>query len=126
MSNRHPIVVVGGGTAGCTVVSQLASSTTEEIVLIEPGELSEGDDDSQFMNLLASPHADNTTMVSLVDGGDLMPYSQARSLGGSSAINGMLLTGEPPESLEPLTRIATVEDMGQVAKALLACGGRAS
>jgi choline dehydrogenase-like flavoprotein len=126
MSNRPPIVVVGGGTAGCTVVSQLASSTAEEIVLIEPGVLSGGDDDSLFMNLLASSHVDNAAMVSLVDGGELVPYTQARSLGGSSAINAMLLTGDAPESLSALTRLADVDDMGQVSKALLACGGRAS
>ena len=126
MSSRHPIVVVGGGTAGCTVVSHLASSTTEEIVLVEPGDLSHGDDESQFMNLLTSAHVDSSTMVSLVDGGELFPYTQAKSLGGGSAINGMLLTGDVPESLEGLTRLATSDDMGPVSKALLAHGGRAS
>lgn len=126
MSNRHPIVVVGGGTAGCAVVAQLASSTTEEIVLIERGELSLSDDDSRFMNLLSSPLVDESSLVSLVDGGELEPYIQARSLGGSSAINGMLLTGEAPESLAGLTRMASEADLGPLSQALLACGGRPS
>ena len=126
MSSNHPIVVVGGGTAGCTVVSQLASSTTREIVLIEPGVLSGSDDESRFLNLLDSESVNRDIMVTLVDGAEPVPYVQARSLGGGSAINGMLLTGEAPESVAELTRLAVTEDMGPMSSALLASGGRAS
>ena len=126
MSSSHTIAVVGGGTAGCTVVSQLAALTTSDIILFEPGHLSNGDDASRFLDVLESDSHENNMMVSLVDGGELRPYVQAQSLGGGSAINGMLLTGDAPEHVAELTRMATPDDMGPVSEALLASGGRAS
>ena len=126
MSSNHPIVVVGGGTAGCTVVSQLASSTTREIVLIEPGNLSGSDDESRFLTVLDAATMKTDLMVTLVDGGEPTPYVQAQSLGGGSAVNGLLLTGDAPESVAELTRVAVAEDMGPMSLALLASGGRAS
>lgn len=126
MSSSQPIAVVGGGTAGCTVLSQLAALTSSEIVLFEPGQLSSGDDESRFLDVVESDSHENNVLVSLVDGGELQPYVQAQSLGGGSAINGMLLTGDAPDHVAELTRMATTEDMGPMAGALLACGGRAS
>jgi choline dehydrogenase-like flavoprotein len=55
-----------------------------------------------------------------------VPYVQAHALGGGSAVNGMILSGEPPESVEGLTRLAQHEEMGSVSRALLAAGGTPS
>jgi choline dehydrogenase-like flavoprotein len=53
MTTQLPIVVIGGGTAGCTVVSTLAGMTTRPIVLIEPGPSSVHDDEAAFFTVLS-------------------------------------------------------------------------
>jgi choline dehydrogenase-like flavoprotein len=126
MTSQLPIVVVGGGTAGCTVVSTLAAMTTQPIVLIEPGSHSLHDDESAFFTVLSDEALTREVQTTLVDGGMDMPYVQAQVLGGGSAINGLLLTGEEPSFLSGLTRIATEKDCGQVGSALLAENGRFS
>jgi len=126
MAAQLPIVVIGGGTAGCMVVSTLAAMTTHPIVLIEPGQPSVHDDVSPFFDVLSDEVLSREVQTTLVDGGEDMPYVQAHVLGGGSAINGLLLTGEEPAFLAGLTRMATEADCGQVAKALLAENGRFS
>jgi len=121
-----PIVVIGGGTAGCTVVSTLAAMTTQPIVLIEPGSPSLHDDESSFFSVLADAALSREVQITLVDGGSDQPYVQAQVLGGGSAINGLLLTGEEPSFLSGLTRVASEADCGQVGTALLAENGRFS
>jgi choline dehydrogenase-like flavoprotein len=126
MATQLPIVVIGGGTAGCTVVSTLAAMTTLPIVLIEPGLPSVHDDESAFFSVLFDEALSREVQTTLVDGGDYKPYVQAHVLGGGSAINGLLLTGEEPAFLAGLTRMATEADCGQVGTALLAENGRFS
>ncbi len=126
MATQLPIVVIGGGTAGCTVVSTLAAMTTQPIVLIEPGSHSLHDDESAFFTVLSDEALSREVQTTLVDGGMDVPYVQAQVLGGGSAINGLLLTGEEPSFLSGLTRIATEKDCGQVGSALLAENGRFS
>ena len=126
MTSQLPIVVVGGGTAGSTVVSTLAAMTTHPIVLIEPGLPSVHDDESSFFNVLADVALSRDVQTTLVDGGEDKPYVQAQVLGGGSAINGLLLTGEEPSFLHGLTRMATDADCGQLGAALLAENGRYS
>lgn len=110
------IVVVGGGTAGCMVVSHLANNTDARITLIEPGSLSTHDGESRFFDVLAD--------CSLLDPVASIP--QARSLGGGSAVNGMLLTGDEPDFARGLTRMADENDIGVMGKFLLQHGGRFS
>lgn len=117
MSSSRSIIVIGGGTAGCTVVSYLAAHTDCKILLLEPGDVVNDDDEPKFFELLKSdsvlhPHADG--------------YVQAKMLGGGSAINGMLLTGDEPPHLQGLTRMATPDDCGAVGDALIKNGGRFS
>ena len=126
MTTQLPIVVIGGGTAGCTVVSTLASLTTQPIVLIEPGLSSVHDDESAFFSVLSDEALSREVQTTLVDGGEDKPYTQAHVLGGGSAINGLLLTGEEPAFLTGLTRMASETDCGQVGTALLAENGRFS
>lgn len=126
MASQLPIVVIGGGTAGCTVVSTLSAITSHPIVLVEPGPSSTHDDVPAFFNVLADEALSRDVQTTLVDGGDDKPYVQAWVLGGGSAINGLLLTGEEPAFLAGLTRMATEADCGQMATALLAEKGRFS
>ncbi len=109
------LVVIGAGTAGSTVAAHLAAATTWEIVLVEPGTVSESDDTPGFFDVLT--------------GADTWPldgYQQPRVVGGGSAVNAMVLSGEAPPHLAGLTRMATDADMGPAARALLAAGGRAT
>ena len=117
MSSSQSIIVVGGGTAGCTVVSYLAAHTDCKILLLQPGHSSHHDDETRFFDALS----DRDLLDSSV--GD---YVQAKLMGGGSAINGMLLTGDEPPHLQGLTRMATPEDCGAVGNALLKNGGRFS
>ncbi|MFI0461543.1 MAG: GMC oxidoreductase [Ilumatobacteraceae bacterium] len=126
MTSQLPIVVIGGGTAGCTVVSTLAAMTSLPIVLIEPGLSSVHDDEPAFFDVLSDETLSREVQTTLVDGGEDKPYTQAQVLGGGSAINGLLLTGEEPSFVSGLTRMATEADCGQVAAALLAENGRFS
>jgi len=126
MTSQLPIVVVGGGTAGCIVVSTLAAMTTQPIVLIEPGPSSVHDDEAAFFTVLSDEALSREVQTTLVDGGSDQPYVQAEVLGGGSAINGLLLTGEEPPFLSGLTRVATEADCGQVGTALLSENGRFS
>lgn len=112
-SSKLPIVVVGAGTAGSTVAAHLAHTTTRDIVVVEPGRSSPHDDEPRFFTVMA--HSEWWSL----DG-----YQQPRVIGGGSAVNGLILSGEVPDYLEPLTQIATTEDMGPAARALLAAGGR--
>lgn len=107
------IVVVGGGTAGCTAVAHLAAATSCDVVLVEPGGVSPNDDTPGFFDVIAD-----------ADFWPLDGYQQPRILGGGSAVNGMILSGDPPPHLEGLTRLATRDDMGPAAQALLGAGGR--
>lgn len=122
----NPIVVIGGGTAGCTVVSQLAAMTSRDIILLESGESSLLDDEPRFMDVLDENNAPEFAMVSLVEGCIGVPYIQAKSLGGGSALNAMLLTGEPPPSVEGLTSFPKFDELGSISQALLAHGGAIS
>jgi choline dehydrogenase-like flavoprotein len=115
MPTPQPIVVVGAGTAGCTVVSYLANNTKHPILVLEPGGYGD-DDDSRFLNF-----SDSDLLVTAQDG-----YVQARAMGGGSAVNGLLLTGDEPEHLRGLTRLANEEDIGNVGRELLGVGGRFS
>ncbi len=126
MTSQLPIVVIGGGAAGCTVVSTLAAMTSLPIVLIEPGLSSVHDDEPAFFDVLSDERLSREVQTTLVDGGEDKPYTQAQVLGGGSAINGLLLTGEEPSFVSGLTRMATEADCGQVATALLAENGRFS
>jgi choline dehydrogenase-like flavoprotein len=100
--------------------------TSQPIVLVEPGVSSSHDDESKFFDVLANEALSRDVQTTLVDGGEDKPYLQAQVLGGGSAINGLLLTGEEPPFLRGLTRMATEADCGQVGAALLAQNGRYS
>lgn len=118
-----PVVIVGGGTAGCTVAAYLAGHTTRDIVVCEPGSVSARDDEPRFFDGLGGEAVTERQAI-LTRDGQTVPYLQACAVGGGSAVNGMVLSGDEPEHLRGLTRMATVDDMGAVGYALLSSGGR--
>lgn len=114
MSTVDPVVIIGGGTAGCIVARTLAGMTDRDLVLVEPGSLTD-DDNPRFMDALGA-----ATVV------DVAGMPQAVALGGGSAVNGMILSGDEPEWLRGLTSVAREVDAGSVGRALLSAGGRLS
>lgn len=118
-----PVVVVGGGTAGSTAALTLSSHTTRDIVVFEPGDVSDCDDDSRFFGALAQSHLLSHHLVHSEHRN--LTYTQARAVGGGSALNGMLLSGAVPDFLEGLTSIPSESDMGDLSRALMRSGGRA-
>ncbi len=119
-----PVWVIGGGTAGCTVLARLASATTLPLVLAEPGPLSVHDEDPGFCGAATDARLVRTREVSVCDGAPPFRLLEARALGGGSAVNGLLLTGAVPPGLEGLTRQTTPDDAGPVGRLLLGHGGR--
>lgn len=109
-----PVVVVGGGTSGSIVARTLASLTTAPVVVLEPGPVTD-DDSPRFMDAL--------TPQNLWPGATV---PQARAVGGGSAVNGMILSGQAPLWLEGLVRRSRPEEAGSVGRALLGAGGRLS
>lgn len=120
-----PVVIVGGGTAGCTVASHLAAHTERRIIVCEPGDVSALDDHPAFFDVVENRSLVGSQTVVLSPQRTTDAYLQARVVGGGSAVNAMLLTGEEPDHLRGLTRVAGPGDMGVVSRALVAAGGEA-
>lgn len=126
MATRR-IAVVGGGTSGSIVATWLAHNSDHEIIVFEPGPQSRHDDTPGFFDVLRDESLQSMWEVRLVEDGPVIPYVQARALGGGSAINGMLLTGEVPDVADGFAmRPKRVDAVGEVGSALVDAGGRVS
>ena len=109
-----PVVIIGGGTSGSIAARTLADVTDRPIVVLEPGGFTD-DDNPRFLDGLSDD-------VLWPD--EAMP--QARAVGGGSAVNGMILSGDPPDWLEGLVRQAHQHEAGELGRGLLDAGGRLS
>lgn len=119
-----PIVIIGGGTSGSIVALHLAARTTRPIIVCEPGDISRLDNESRFFSVLHQDSIVQDETVHVVNRS--VPYVQARVVGGGSAVNGMLLTGDEPEYVAGLTSVPAAHQLGDVSHALLSDGGRVS
>lgn len=103
-------LVVGGGTAGCVVAARLSRVATNHVTLLEAGD---GD---------GGRRAGPSSLADLaVDGAawpSVQPYVQGRGLGGSSRINGAVLSGDGLDLL-PADAVNEAE-FGPLDRALLA------
>lgn len=123
MATRR-IAVVGGGTSGSILASWLANNTAHEIVVFEPGPVSTHDEAPGFFDVLRDEELHGFAEVRLTSDGPVVPYPQARAIGGGSAINGMLLTGSVPPVAAGLTSRPRPDQLGAISGALSTLGGR--
>lgn len=103
-------LVVGGGTAGCVVAARLSAVAADHVTLLEAG------DADGRRSTGASSLADLA-----VDGAvwpTLQPYVQGRGLGGSSRVNGAVISGDGLDLL-PADTVGDGE-LGPVDRALSA------
>ena len=92
-SHSFDYIVVGAGSAGCVIASELARRTSARILLLEAG----GDDKSLFIRMPAGlpkvivgktwPYA---TEPAQETAGRSVDVWQGKVLGGSSSVNGMV------------------------------------
>ncbi|MAT06347.1 MAG: hypothetical protein CL424_15020 [Acidimicrobiaceae bacterium] len=92
-------VVVGGGAAGCVVAARLAARPETEVLLIESGHRFDAEPPAPGTDLgpyLTDPTRILPTEVVRRPGRPPEPYLQGHGLGGSSLVNGSIVTGVDP------------------------------
>ena len=92
-------VVVGGGAAGCVVAARLAERADDEVLLVESGARHLGEPSPPGSDLgpyLTDPSRLLPTEVVRRPGREPEPYLQGHGLGGSSLVNGSIVTGDDP------------------------------
>lgn len=91
MAAVRTVVVVGGGTAGCTVAGVLSQNKNYSVILLEAGPTINDDQERDFFGVLKSQDASVAhRSVLLTETTSTDDYLQARGLGGGSAINAMV------------------------------------
>ena len=115
-------VVVGAGTAGCVVAARLAESG-HDVVVVEAGPDLRGDGPPDvasidYVDTLADGERLRAIPARRTVGGPPSPYPLGRGVGGSSAVNGLLLASD--DGLPPPGERAGEALRGDVDGALLA------
>ena len=122
-------LIVGGGTAGCVLASRLSENSADHVTLIEAG-TERTAATSSYLDDLATPGAIWDGLVARDGRGSSRPYPQGRGLGGSSAVNGgvLSLTHDDPLRDRALICEEQVEpsELGPIDRALLAAASDAT
>ncbi len=127
-------IVVGGGAAGCAVASGLIGRADDQVLLLEAGPAQFGDansgavDESFDTGPLPRRGAFVRPDVTVVrrTGVDPAHYAQGRGLGGSSLINGGVVTGDVPADVATMLPLERPWEHGMVADTLLAADEHAA
>ena len=121
-------IVVGGGAAGCAVASRLAARADEQVLLLEagPADLADSRQLTADASVDTGPRPSHGTFVrpdvTVVRraGATQAPYAQGHGLGGSSLINGGVVTGDVPADVAAMLPLERPWAHGMVADTLLA------
>ncbi|MEO6570741.1 MAG: NAD(P)-binding protein, partial [Ilumatobacteraceae bacterium] len=109
-------MVIGGGVAGCVVASILSDDPSNDVVLLESGPDHGGSVDAvrdrgPLLDCPARSRAD--AVVTRRRGQPAVTYPQGSGLGGSSLINGGVVTGAGPAGRLPLEAPTGVGGLGR-------------
>jgi len=94
MQDRYDVIIIGGGSAGCTAATRLSEERSRRVLLLEagpdPSPLPElvSDASLQTRLLLESPYVMMYPAVRGIDGSTYYPLS-GRIMGGGSSVNVM-------------------------------------
>ena len=122
----HPVVIVGAGTAGIAFAVEFCRHSRSQLVMIEQGGEAVGSSSPRFLDAVRADNLWPGLVVQCVDNGPVVPYLQARVLGGGSAINGMLEGTDTAHFHRPLLAglLGHPEPVSTVGGALVALNGR--
>lgn len=127
-------LIVGGGTAGCVLASRLSEDARHHVTLVEAGPAELGPPATTYLDDLAVPDALWEGLTASDGDAIERPYPQGRGLGGSSAVNGSVISGGELDQYRRwgwtdlsaargghriTTEVVAIEQLGPIDRALL-------